>query len=90
MRFFVQFNAHDEAPNVSFWDMAHLLVIHHAATGSVQELLDAAFKGAYHTDMEGVARHSVQALPWARAEADDTPIEQAKEYLRSRLGTLAI
>lgn len=61
--------------------MAKLLVIHHAPTDSVQQLLDAALSGANHSDIEGVEVTSVPALAWARGEADEKTIEQADAYL---------
>ncbi|HIY86448.1 MAG TPA: flavodoxin family protein [Candidatus Yaniella excrementavium] len=61
--------------------MTQLLVIHHAPTQSVQQLLDAAIRGANHPDIEGVEVTSVPALAWARGEADETTIQQAAGYL---------
>ena len=61
--------------------MTQLLVIHHAPTKSVQQLLDAALRGANHPDIEGVEVTSVPALAWARGEADETTIQQAAGYL---------
>jgi len=61
--------------------MTQLLVIHHAPTKSVQQLLDAALRGANHPDIEGVEVTAVPALAWARGEADETTIQQAAGYL---------
>src|SRR5699024_11284553 len=61
--------------------MTQLLVIHHAPTQSVQQLLDAAIRGANHPDIEGVEVTSVPALAWARGGADETTIQQAAGYL---------
>jgi|SRR5690625_193903 len=61
--------------------MTQLLVIHHAPTYSVQQLLDAAIRGANHPDIEGVEITSMPALAWARGEADETDIKQADGYL---------
>ncbi|WP_022871074.1 flavodoxin [Yaniella halotolerans] len=61
--------------------MTQLLVIHHAPTESVQQLLDAAIRGANHPDIEGVEVTAVPALAWARGEADETTIQQAAGYL---------
>ena len=62
-------------------DMAHLLVIHHSPTQSVQQLLEAALRGANHPDIEGVQVTSRPALAWAREEEDETLIQQADGYL---------
>ena len=51
-------------------DMTHLLVIHHSPTHSVQQLLEAALRGANHPDIEGVQVTSRPALAWARDEED--------------------
>ncbi|MDN6410337.1 MAG: flavodoxin family protein, partial [Yaniella sp.] len=61
--------------------MTQLLVIHHAPTYSVQQLLDAAVRGANHPDIQGVEVTSMPALAWARGEADETTIQQAAGYL---------
>lgn len=61
--------------------MTQLLVIHHCPTNSVQQLRDAALKGANHPDIEGVDVASVPALAWARGEADETAIKEADGYL---------
>lgn len=61
--------------------MTHLLVIHHAPTHSVQQLLDAALRGANHPDIEGVEVTSLPALAWARGEQDEIVIQQADGYL---------
>lgn len=61
--------------------MRQLLVIHHAPTHSVQQLLDAALRGAHHPDIGGVEVTSVPALAWARGEQDETMIQQADGYL---------
>ena len=62
-------------------DMAHLLVIHHSPTQSVQQLLEAALRGANHPDIEGVQVTSRPALAWARDEEDETLIQEADGYL---------
>lgn len=56
-------------------------MIHHCPTDSVQQLFDAAIRGANHPDIEGVEVNAVPALAWARGEADETTIEQATGYL---------
>ena len=61
--------------------MTQLLVIHHAPTESVQQLFDAALRGANLPDIEGVEVTAVPALAWARGEADETTIQQAAGYL---------
>lgn len=61
--------------------MTRLLVIHHCPTESMQQLRDAAVRGANHPDIAGVTVTSVPALAWARGEADETTIEQAAGYL---------
>jgi len=61
--------------------MQQLLVIHHAPTHNVQQLLEAALRGANHPDIEGVEVTSVPALAWARGEQDETVIQEADGYL---------
>lgn len=61
--------------------MKQLLVIHHCPTDSVQQLLDAALRGAQHPDIEGVEITAVPAIAWARGEADETTITEADGYI---------
>lgn len=61
--------------------MAQLLVIHHAPTRSVQQLLDAAITGANHPDLADIDVRAIPAVAWARGEADATDIQQADGYL---------
>src|SRR5690625_3797636 len=61
--------------------MTRLLVIHHCPTQSMQQLHDAAIRGANHPDIDGVTVTSVPALAWGRGEADETMIQQAAGIL---------
>src|SRR5699024_2234837 len=61
--------------------MTQLLVIHHAPTKSVKQLMEYALRGANDPDIEGVEVTAVPALAWARGEADETTIQQAAGYL---------
>lgn len=61
--------------------MTQFLVIHHAPTGSVQQLLDAAMRGANHPDIDGVDVTAVPALAWASGEEDEAIIKHAAGYL---------
>lgn len=61
--------------------MSHLLVIHHSPTKSVQQLVDAALRGANHPDIEGVEVTSMPALAWATGDQDESLIQQASGYV---------
>lgn len=61
--------------------MKQLLVIHHAPTESVRQLLDAALAGANDPEIRGVETRSIPALAWARGEEDETAILRADGYL---------
>lgn len=47
----------------------------------MQQLHDAAIRGANHPDIDGVTVTSVPALAWARGGADETTIQQAAGIL---------
>lgn len=61
--------------------MTQLLVLHHAPTSAVQALLDAALAGARHPDIEGVQVRALEALAFARGEADAEDLLAADGYL---------
>lgn len=61
--------------------MKRLLVIHHAPTDGVRQLLDAALEGANDPAIDGVEVDPVPALAWARGTQDETAILQADGYL---------
>lgn len=66
--------------------MPRLLVIHHSPTASLQALTDQVVAGARDDAIVGVEVVAVEALAFARGEADHTTILQADGYL---LGTSA-
>lgn len=61
--------------------MKRLLVIHHAPTVSVQQLLEAAVDGANDPVIEGVDVLAVPALAWARGEQDEAAVNAADGVL---------
>ncbi|RNL79696.1 flavodoxin family protein [Nocardioides marmorisolisilvae] len=66
--------------------MPRLLVIHHSPTASLQALTDQVVAGANDDAIEGVEVVVLEALAFARGEADHTAILEADGYL---LGTSA-
>lgn len=66
--------------------MPRLLVIHHSPTASVRALTDQVLAGARDDALEGVEVVAVEALAFAREEADHRVILEADGYL---LGTSA-
>ncbi|MEV4902928.1 flavodoxin family protein [Citricoccus sp. NPDC055426] len=61
--------------------MKRLLVIHHAPTDGVRQLLDAALEGANDPAIDGVEVDPVPALAWAQGSQDETAILRADGYL---------
>ena len=61
--------------------MATLLIVHQAPTGSLRRLLEAALEGARHPDIEGVQVRDLEALAFARGEADAEDLLAADGYL---------
>ncbi|MGM7668706.1 flavodoxin family protein [Microbacterium sp. A93] len=61
--------------------MKRLLVIHHAPTDGVRQLLDAVLEGAGDPEIVGVEIQPVPALAWAQGTQDETAILQADGYL---------
>lgn len=66
--------------------MARLLVVHHSPTRSLRTLTDAVLAGAHDDEIEGVEVTAVEALAFARGEADHETLLAADGYL---LGTSA-
>ena len=66
--------------------MPRLLVVHHSPTRALTELTEAVVAGAHHDANEDVAVHVVEALAFARGEADHEDLLAADGYL---LGTTA-
>lgn len=66
--------------------MARLLVIHHSPTRSLQTLTEAVLAGAHDDEIDGVQVTAVEALAFARGEADAETLLAADGYL---LGTTA-
>lgn len=66
--------------------MPRLLVLHHSPTRSVSALTDAVVAGAHDDAIEGVDVEVVEALAFARGEADHTTLLEADGYV---LGTSA-
>lgn len=61
--------------------MKRLLVIHHAPTAGVRQLLEAVLEGASDPEIIGVEIQTVPALAWAQGTQDETAILQADGYL---------
>lgn len=61
--------------------MRTLLVIHHSPTRSLQRLTEAVLAGANFDEIEGVEVRSVEALAWARGEADHQDLLDADGYV---------
>lgn len=61
--------------------MPALLVVHHAPTRGLQDLLAAALRGATCEDIEGVEVSAVDALAFARGEAGADDLSRADGYL---------
>ncbi len=66
--------------------MPRLLVVHHSPTRSLTELTDAVVAGAHDDAIEGVEVAVVEALAFARGEADHEDLLAADGYV---LGTTA-
>ena len=66
--------------------MPRLLVVHHSPTRALTELTEAAVAGAHDDAIEDVAVHVVEALAFARGEADHEDLLAADGYV---LGTTA-
>lgn len=66
--------------------MPTLLVIHHSPTRSLQRLTEAVLAGAHDDEIEGVEVTDLDALAFARGEADHTALLDADGYV---LGTPA-
>lgn len=67
-------------------DMSRLLVVHHSPTRSLQSLTDAVVAGAHDDSIEGVEVVVLEALAFARGEADAADLLAADGYV---LGTTA-
>lgn len=61
--------------------MRRLLVIHHSPTRSLQRLTESLIDGANFDEIEGVEVAVVEALAWARGEADHEDLLAADGYL---------
>ncbi|HET9500822.1 MAG TPA: flavodoxin family protein [Marmoricola sp.] len=66
--------------------MSRLLLVHHSPTRSLQALTDAVVAGAQDDALEDVELRAVEALAFARGEADHQTILAADGYL---IGTTA-
>ncbi len=66
--------------------MPRLLVVHHSPTRSLSELTDAVVSGAHDDAIEGIEVRVVEALAFARGEADHQDLLDADGYV---LGTTA-
>lgn len=65
---------------------ARLLVVHHSPTASLRTLTEAVVAGAHDDEIEGVDVVVLEALAFARGEADHTDLLAADGYV---LGTTA-
>lgn len=63
-----------------------LLIVHHSPTSSMQQLTDAVVAGARDDAITGVDVRPLEALAFARGEADHTDVLAAQGYI---LGTPA-
>jgi len=66
--------------------MSRLLVVHHSPTRSLRSLTDAVVAGAHDDALEGVEVTVLEALAFARGEADHEDVLAADGYV---LGTTA-
>ena len=66
--------------------MSRLLVVHHSPTRSLRSLTDAVVAGAHDDAIEGVEVTVLEALAFARGEADHEDVLAADGYV---LGTTA-
>ena len=66
--------------------MARLLIVHHSPTRSLGTLTDAVVAGAHDDQIEGVEVVVLEALAFARGEADHEDLLRADGYV---LGTTA-
>lgn len=61
--------------------MGHLLVVHHSPTASLRALTDQVLAGAQDDEIEGVRVETVEALAFARGEADHRTLLAADGYV---------
>jgi multimeric flavodoxin WrbA len=66
--------------------MARLLLVHHSPTRSLRRLTEAALAGAHDDAIDGVEVVALEALAFARGEADHEALLDADGYL---IGTTA-
>src|SRR3954471_1680438 len=66
--------------------MSRLLVVHHSPTRSLRSLTDAVVAGAHDDAIEGVEVRVLEALAFARGEADHEDLLAADGYV---VGTTA-
>ncbi len=66
--------------------MPRLLVLHHSPTASLRALTDAVLAGTHDDEIEGVEVVALEALAFARGEADHEDLLAADGYV---LGTSA-